>query len=179
MLSIVHELQVPFIAMHMRGDPQTMTSPLHSTYVNATEEIGSELASRLTLISQHIPRWLQIVDPGIGFAKGAMVNQEILKPANLSALKRRWGERPMVVGLSRKRFLSALAEPCSDNVTYDGKRSQRSSPAMPSISLDDRDCLTAGANMVALLGGADILRVHNVRQTRLTERAFERMYYDH
>lgn len=93
MVPTVGRLGVPYIAMHMRGEPNTMTLPHLRDYskpmlsapdarsgvpgspdspggVSVVEVVAAELGERLREIDRYIPRWLQLVDPGIGFAKG-------------------------------------------------------------------------------------------------------------
>ncbi len=55
-------------------------------------------------------RWNQIVDPGIGFAKGLQENTLLLQPQNIARLKNLLGQRTMLIGLSRKRFLSRIMD---------------------------------------------------------------------
>jgi len=71
-------------------------------------DVAVELQQQLNLVHKDMPRWLQIVDPGIGFAKGFEENSLLLKPSNLLRLKKLLNDRPLLVGLSRKRFLTRL-----------------------------------------------------------------------
>jgi dihydropteroate synthase len=80
-----------------------------------------------------------VVDPGIGFGKGTAANLELLH--RLAELKRALGNRPLLVGTSRKRFLGELT-----------------GGAPP----DDRVEGTAASVALAIAGGADIVRVHDV-----------------
>lgn len=73
MLRTISNLGVTYIAMHMRGEPSTMQNPEYLQYNNTSDdnnqliiEITNELNNQLIEIDQHIPKWLQIVDPGIG-----------------------------------------------------------------------------------------------------------------
>jgi 2-amino-4-hydroxy-6-hydroxymethyldihydropteridine diphosphokinase / dihydropteroate synthase len=182
MLPLIAKLRVPYIAMHMRGDPSDMQHPRHSTYVDTLSEVQIELQERLHEMDRFIPRWLQIVDPGIGFAKGYSENTEILKPTNLRTFKQALNDRPLLVGLSRKRFLSKIDEETRmkrNNLVTDFDNNINNSclndvkyNTSVNLNLEDRDALTAGANCAAILGGADILRVHNVKQTRLVVDTF-------
>eukprot|EP01036_Dinobryon_divergens_P031222 gene31222-40587_t len=100
-------------------------------------------------------KWNQIVDPGIGFAKGLEENTLLLHPKNIARLKDLLGQRPMLIGLSRKRFLSRLMD---ENSREMGKE------IVSTKTLNELDLATAGACCAALSGKAvDIIRVHNVK----------------
>lgn len=137
MVGLVAAAGVPVIIQHSRGTPQTMGDL--ANYEDVVEEVIGELEQRLSLAAKAgVARGQCLVDPGIGFAKTTEHNVRLLR--RLGEL-RRLG-LPVVVGASRKRFLGEL---------LDG--------APP----DDR--LEADAAVVALsiAGGADVLRVHDVR----------------
>jgi dihydropteroate synthase len=111
MLRTVAELNVPIVMMHMRGTPQTMTSAAHTTYgEDIIADIAKELNEQLAKADELLPRWLQIVDPGVGFAKGERENVELLKPENMKRLRKLLGDRPLYIGTSRKRFLGAIID---------------------------------------------------------------------
>lgn len=182
MVPLVGRLKVPYIVMHMRGEPGSMTDSKFTTYADTVQEVTRELRDRLNAMDSIVPRWLQIVDPGIGFAKGYAENMEVLRPDNLHTFKSALGNRPLLVGLSRKRFLSK-AEYLSSNARkslvseFDSEFDVASdvdihASVTDSLSLADRDLLSAGANCAAVLGGADILRVHDVATTRKVINAF-------
>lgn len=174
MFATVGELGVPYIAMHMRGDPNTMLNKEHSTYDQVSEDVTNELLTKLRKLDQHIPRWLQIVDPGIGFAKNAKDNLDLLRFDNLKRLKSALGDRPLLVGVSRKRFLqhlhdTELTTKRQQLVTAHSQSSASKSPLSSTSTLGnlEKDLATAGVCCNAILGGADILRVHNVKIARL------------
>lgn len=173
----VAKLGVPYIAMHMRGDPTTMLDSKHTYYFNLTEEVIKELGSKIQALSAlGMPRWLQIVDPGIGFAKDHDANCYILSPRVLNNIKAGLGNRAMLVGLSRKRFLSRLMTDVYERrkqlVSYDENHAPPKVATASSFAIDDvensqnRDLFTAGASAVSILGGANIIRVHNVEEVR-------------
>jgi dihydropteroate synthase len=193
MVPTVGALGVPFIAMHMRGDPQTMKEPQYLSYrtaeadaENATDlvlqeqvvtvVVARELQERLAEIDRHIPRWLQLVDPGIGFAKGYDENLSLLKPQHLRLFKQMMGDRWMVVGFSRKKFLSRIMEDSalqrsqlqheidSDPVPV---QSPREAASQVPASLEELDLASAAGCCAAMMGQADILRVHNVAYSRI------------
>lgn len=172
MFATVAQLQVPYIAMHMRGEPATMLSTENTSYKNVTEEVSNELQSSLSELNQRLPRWLQIVDPGIGFAKGFDENKALLHPSALRAFKANLQDRPLLVGLSRKRFLSKLSTNIAEasiSVSRESSSNDESAPSSIDLGIDEysRDLLTVGANCAAIAGGANILRVHNVRAAKL------------
>jgi len=150
MLQTASSLGVPIVLMHSRGTPTTMNSLVDytsndaSTPSSVTAVASKELETQITKANALLPRWLQLIDPGIGFAKKGNDNLLLLHPDSLAAFKHNLGGRAMMVGASRKRFLAETS-------------------ASSSLALaQDRDFATAGAHCAALMGGADIVRVHNV-----------------
>lgn len=129
----------PVVLMHMRGTPQTMNA--HAVYDDVALEVTRELAERVAAAERAgIARDKIVVDPGIGFAKLARQNQALL--AHLPLLLNIGA--PLLVGLSRKRFVRSIAG-----------------------ATDPRDAgpgSLAGA-LHALSHGANILRVHDVAET--------------
>jgi dihydropteroate synthase len=122
-----------YIIGHLRGDPGDMQS--HAHYNDVVREVREELGERVARAREAgVTRIL--VDPGIGFAKSAEHNLQIL--ANLAALRALGC--PIVVGASRKSFL--------------GKLTGR--------PVGDRELATAAADTAAILHGANIVRVHDV-----------------
>ena len=128
-------LKVPYILMHMKGDPQTMQKD--PTYGDVTLEVFDFLSFKIAeLVKLGINDI--IIDPGFGFGKTSSHNFELLK--KLSYLKNLG--KPVLVGLSRKA------------TTY------------KTLGITAADALngTTVMNTIALLNGADILRVHDVRE---------------
>jgi len=124
------------VLMHMRGRPRDMY--LEAAYVDVVAEVSAELQQALERAdAARVPRTQVILDPGIGFAKRADQSRAVL--ADLARLAQLG--RPLLVGPSRKSFLT------------DGQ-----APLPPA----DRDWGTAAAVTVAVMGGAHIVRVHNV-----------------
>jgi dihydropteroate synthase len=135
---------VPFVAMHWRGHSDHMAELAH--YRDVVTDVADELLRRLDgLTEQGMDVDQVVLDPGLGFAKTADHNLQVLaRLPELLALG-----RPLVVGASRKRFLgSLLAAP-------DGAPR----PAL------DRDDATAATSTLAALAGAWCVRVHSVRAT--------------
>ncbi|MGB0304857.1 MAG: dihydropteroate synthase [Flavobacteriaceae bacterium] len=127
--------QVPYIFMHMRGTPQTMNQL--TQYENVVLEVTQELAKKLKQLRALGLNDL-IADPGFGFAKTLEQNYTLLN--HLEHLKLL--EVPILVGLSRKSMIYRLLE------------------TQPDHALNG----TSVANTIALIKGANILRVHDVLQ---------------
>ncbi|NVJ88311.1 MAG: dihydropteroate synthase [Flavobacteriaceae bacterium] len=135
MFKTIAELQVPYILMHMLGTPQNMQ--LNPNYENIIQEITKYFAEKLYKLHQLNVNDV-IIDMGFGFGKTATHNFEILK--NLPYFKNL--DSPILVGISRKSMLYKTL-----NIT-------------PKEALN----ATTSANTIALLNGANILRVHDVKE---------------
>lgn len=139
MAEVVRESRAGAILMHMRGEPRTMQED--PRYGDVVREVRDYLLARVDdLAGRGIDRDALAVDPGIGFGKTADHNIRLL--ACLGAL--RGGGRPIVVGLSRKRFLGRLT----------GRE------------VGDRMAGSLGALAYGLMEGAHVVRVHDVRESR-------------
>lgn len=126
---------VPYILMHLRGTPQTMQSL--ATYEHVVTEVIDELAVRLAEL-RALGATDVILDPGFGFAKTIPQNFELI--SQLDAF--RLFDEPLLVGLSRKSTIWKTL----------------------TIKADDALNGTTVLNTTALLKGASILRVHDVRE---------------
>jgi dihydropteroate synthase len=137
MFETVAELGVPYILMHMRGTPQTMKSL--ANYDNVVTAVYEELQQKLMQL-HNLGIADVIVDPGFGFAKTISHNYELLK--NLSYF-RHLGV-PLLAGISRKSMI------------------------YKTLNIEAADALngTTALNMAALINGAQILRVHDVKEAR-------------
>lgn len=135
MFRTVADLQVPYIMMHMRGTPQTMASL--TDYTNLMDEIMLYFAEKVRQLRLMGVSDL-ILDPGFGFSKTLEQNYELM------AHLREFGifDLPVLVGVSRKRMIYQLLG------------------GTPEESLNGTTALHA----YALLNGADILRVHDVKE---------------
>lgn len=143
MLQTVGRLGLEYIAMHKRGTSATMQSmAVYDDIVAELTRYFSDFA--LKAHDAGIKDW--ILDPGFGFAKTIGQNYQIL--ASLASLKQ-ISDR-ILVGVSRK---SMIYKPLS-------------------ISPEDALPATQAVHMAALLGGADILRVHDVKEARQTADLF-------
>ena len=139
MISTVAELQIPVIIMHMQGTPENMqTNP---QYDDTVQDIKHWLEERIKAAEMAgIKRSNVIVDPGIGFGKNLKHNLEIL--GGLSELKDMAGG--VLLGASRKSFIEFLT------------------------GAEDSDRLTGSlaAAMMGATAGVDLVRVHDVKETR-------------
>lgn len=135
MFRTVADLKVPYIMMHMRGTPQTKDSL--TDYTNLMDEIMLYFAEKVRQLRLMGVSDL-ILDPGFGFSKTLEQNYELM------AHLREFGifDLPILVGISRKRMIYQLLG------------------GTPEESLNGTTALHA----YALLNGADILRVHDVKE---------------
>jgi dihydropteroate synthase len=137
---------VPVVLMHMRGEPKTMQT--HPHYEDTIAEIASELRGYVDFASDAgIDPGKIILDPGIGFGKRVEDNLLIVK--QLAAF-RSLGF-PVLIGLSRKSFLGAVT----------------------GEAVEGRLNATIAANALAMLNGADMVRVHDVREAVQAARVVE------
>jgi len=137
---VVARRRAAVILMHNRGRSSDMYA--RATYGRVVDDIVSELGARIRAAEgAGVAPERVIVDPGIGFAKRAPHSLELLADlARLTALG-----RPILCGPSRKSFLTA---------------------ALGDVPPDARDWGTAAATTAAVLAGAHIVRVHDVRGAR-------------
>jgi len=140
MLSLPAELNCPIVLMHLRGTPETMQSM--TDYDDLMGELMTGLAAQAQQVIDAGAQPEQVIfDPGIGFAKTAEQNIEILKQLpQLKALG-----YPLLVGPSRKSFIGKILDQPDPKQRVWG---------------------TAAACCGAIAGGADILRVHDVAEMR-------------
>ncbi len=148
MARVIRESGATFIASHWRGHSVEMDA--QALYKDAPSDISRELGERVAaLIADDIRPEQLIVDPGLGFAKNAEHNWQMLgRLGELKALG-----FPLLVGASRKRFLSSLLP---DNAT-----------------MEDRDAATVAVSVLAAQAGAWGVRVHAVARTYAALRVLE------
>jgi dihydropteroate synthase len=139
MMQTVAELQVPYIMMHMKGNPQTMQSL--AQYTNITKEMQLYFSEKVAQARSFGINDL-IIDPGFGFAKTLEQNFEAMN--NLELFQEHG--LPMLVGVSRKSMIYKTLE------------------TQPDFALNGTTVL----NTIALQKGANILRVHDVREAMET-----------
>jgi dihydropteroate synthase len=167
MCPLAAERQVPIILMHMQGTPATMQ--INPRYQDAVTEIREELMRSVnSALDQGIRKENIILDPGIGFGKRLQDNLDILSRLD----EWRPDEYPILVGLSRKSFLGKLMSAENERAADSYSRAVReiageSPPEIPTEdSPDNRLVATIAANAWCLTKGVDILRVHDVLETR-------------
>ena len=137
MLATVATLNVPFVLMHMQGTPLTMQqSP---TYSDVTREVLDYFIQRTQQVADAGIKDI-IIDPGFGFGKTIAHNFDLLR--NLGVFKILG--RPLLIGLSRKSTISKTLN----------------------VATEDSLNGTTVLNTVGLLNGADIIRVHDVREAK-------------
>ena len=147
MLKVVAERKLPYIAMHMRGTPQTMQQ--QTEYNDVVAEVAKELQERLSAMeSAGIERSRVALDPGFGFAKRVEQNYELL--AGLHCLKELG--QPLLVGVSRK---SMIYKPLG-------------------ITPDEALSATQAVHWEALRQGATLLRVHDIKEAVQTIKLYEK-----
>lgn len=140
---VAQRARAPLIVMHMRGTPQTMQHKPFSR--NILRDVKAELRDSIARARRAgIPKTQILIDPGIGFGKTFEQNFELLARLPEFALL----DCPILVGTSRKSFLGkALAG--------------TGSPDVPS---GERLLGTAATVTASILGGAHIIRVHDVAE---------------
>lgn len=146
MFHTVGRLGVPYILMHMQGEPRTMQEAPH--YDNVTAEVISYLARRAQMLRDHGVKDI-ILDPGFGFGKTLDHNYELM--AHLTDFHEL--QLPLLVGISRKSMIYRL---------------------VGGTPLDALNGTTA-LNMAALMRGAHILRVHDVKQAVEAVKIYEKL----
>ena len=135
MFPIIAELNIPYIMMHMKGNPQNMQN--HPEYNNIVDEVSNYFSNKIEELN--ILGFNKIIiDPGFGFGKTIEHNYQILN--NLDAFK--YLKCPILTGTSRKSMIYKLLDTTADNALNG----------------------TTITNTMALLSGADMLRVHDVKQ---------------
>lgn len=149
MFPVVAQLNVPYILMHMRGTPQTMQQFTH--YDNFIQDILYYFSERKAKLNQ-LGVSDVIIDPGFGFSKTISQNYELMAYLKYFHIF----EEPILVGISRKSMIYKLLG------------------TTPEESLNGTSVL----NAVALLSGADILRVHDVKEAVECVKIIENIAFD-
>lgn len=146
MMKTVGELKIPYIMMHMRGTPQTMQTL--TNYNHLINAIYGYFSERIQLAKQHRIMDL-VIDPGFGFAKTLSQNYELL--GNMAFFQNL--NCPMLCGVSRKSMIYKTLD-CTAKEALNG---------------------TTALNMVSLLNGASILRVHDVKEAMECVKLFNQL----
>jgi dihydropteroate synthase len=146
MFGTIEKLNVPYILMHMQGNPRTMQ--LKPVYDDIVADILKWLGERIFKLKSLGVKDI-IIDPGFGFGKTMEQNFEILRRlADFSI-----AGLPLLAGMSRKSMIWKTL----------------------GLSADEALNGTAVLNTIALVNGADILRVHDVKEAVQAIRLFEKM----
>lgn len=143
MFETIADLKVAYVLMHMRGTPQTMQQL--TDYEDVVTEVFQFLQKRLAQL-RSLGVTDVVIDLGFGFAKTIQQNYQLLK--KLSYFKELGA--PILAGLSRKSMIYKLLN----------------------ITPDEALTGTIAVNMLALIGGASILRVHDVKEAVQTIKIF-------
>ena len=137
MLRIVGSLNVPYVCMHSQGTPATMQQK--PAYENVTTEV---IDFFILKVEECIQAGIKdvIIDPGFGFGKGIRHNLELLKNLNLLKIF----DKPLLMGISRKSTIYKIL-----NTTAEGALNG-----------------TTVLHTIGLMNGANILRVHDVKEAK-------------
>ena len=135
MFDVIADKKVPYIIMHKRGTPETMSTL--TNYDNLILDIISELQSKVSLLNEMGVNDV-IVDPGLGFAKNLEQNYEIVKSLKSFEIL----GHPILIGASRKSMIYNVLD-CAPEQALNG---------------------STVIHTASLLAGASILRVHDVKE---------------
>jgi dihydropteroate synthase len=135
MLDMASKYQVPYILMHMRGTPKTMMQ--FSTYENLIKDITDYFHAKIQQLQSYGIKDI-LLDPGFGFAKTREQNFQMLNALDYFKIL----DKPLLVGISRKSMIWKTLSTTPDNALNG----------------------TTSLNTIALLKGAAILRVHDVKE---------------
>ena len=146
MMQTIAQFQVPYVMMHMKGTPQTMTAL--AQYDDIVKEMLLYFSEKVSLARSFGINDL-IIDPGFGFAKTLDQNYEILQKLDLFKIL----EVPILIGISRKSMVYKILE-TSAQEALNG---------------------TTVLNTIALTKGANILRVHDVKEAVESVKLFQKI----
>ena len=136
-VSLIKKYNLGCVLMHMKGTPQTMQ--INPTYKDVIKEISKFLEKRVSFcLKEGVKREQLMIDPGIGFGKRVEDNLKIIN--HLEEFK--FLNLPIFLGVSRKSFIGKVLN----------------------VDVDKRLVGTLATVVVAILKGADILRVHDVKE---------------
>ncbi|HEX7025878.1 MAG TPA: dihydropteroate synthase [Gammaproteobacteria bacterium] len=141
-LEAAADMGVPVCLMHMQGEPRTMQ--IEPRYMDVVTEVREFLVNRAAAcVAAGIPRHRLLIDPGFGFGKTLEHNLELLRKLPVLV----GTGLPVLVGLSRKSMIGRLLGGDTP------------------VPVQERLYGSLAANVVAVRGGARILRVHDVKPT--------------
>lgn len=139
MKKVVRDYRVPVVIMHIKGTPKDMQK--NPVYESVVDEIIEYLRERIILaLESGINENMIIIDPGIGFGKTPEHNLEILRRLHEFTLL----EKPILIGLSRKSFIGKILNDAPPLERLEG---------------------TLSAIAISVFNGANIVRVHDVKET--------------
>nr|WP_297164653.1 dihydropteroate synthase [uncultured Dysgonomonas sp.] len=148
MFQTVADLHVPYILMHMRGTPQTMQKL--NNYDNLIQNIAYYFSEKVAHLHRLGVNDI-ILDPGFGFSKDVSQNYELMRHLNFFENF----ELPLLVGISRKSMITSFLEVASSEALNG----------------------TTVLNTYALMNGANILRVHDVKEAYEAIKITEQLRY--
>jgi dihydropteroate synthase len=146
MFLVVETLNVPYILMHMKGDPRTMQNK--PVYEDIVADILKWFGDRIFKLKSAGLKDI-IIDPGFGFGKTIDYNFELLRRLGDFSI----AGLPVLVGISRKSMIWKTLD----------------------ISVDEALNGTTALNAIAIFNGADILRVHDVKEAVQTVRLIRKV----
>ncbi len=146
MFKTIAAYNIPYIIMHIQGTPENMQ--INPTYNNIIGEMADYFCEKLAILNNMGVHDV-IIDPGFGFGKTVAHNYQVLSEMDFLQVF----ERPVLVGLSRKSMINKVLGINPDNALNG----------------------TTVLNTIALMKGADILRVHDVKEARETIKIMEMM----
>lgn len=146
MFQTIANFQVPYIMMHLKGNPQTMQSL--TEYENITKEMLFYFSEKVAIARSFGINDL-IIDPGFGFAKTTAQNFEVMNNLELFQML----ELPILIGVSRKSMIYKTLD------------------TSPEFALNGTTVL----NTIALQKGTNILRVHDVKEAMECVKLYERL----
>lgn len=147
MINTIGQLGVPYIMMHMRGNPKTMQA--QTDYDDLIKDINFYFAERI--VEAHAAKINDIIiDPGFGFAKSLEQNYQLLNQLELLDIV----GKPILAGLSRKSMIYKTLDTTSTNALNG----------------------TTALHMIALEKGAKILRVHDVKEAMECVTLFNKLH---
>lgn len=147
MVNVVADFDVPVVIMHIKGTPKDMQR--NPVYEDLIKELLEYFNERIDALNKHGIEQI-IIDPGIGFGKELDDNLQIIKYLKAFTI---FG-LPILIGTSRKSFIGHITgEPIEERLTG-----------------------TLAANSIALVNGANILRVHDVKPHKELIKIFEAIY---
>ncbi|MGE9616908.1 MAG: dihydropteroate synthase [Solitalea-like symbiont of Acarus siro] len=144
MVDVISSCQVPYILMHMRGTPNNMQD--FTQYEDLIVDLTNYFVNKITVLRERKVKDI-IIDPGFGFSKSLEQNYILLNHLD----KFKIFDLPILVGLSRKSMIYKLFD----------------------ISAKDALNGTSVLNFVALNNGANILRVHDVKEAKQVVKLYD------